>query len=146
MRWLIAATVMMTALVAHAAPSPEGMWFTVDDETGEVRSRVELTVVGGELRGHIVEILKSDRPRDEWFCDQCSGSKRNAPFEGLQIIEGLTWDEGKQEWNGGTILDPANGREYKALLTVAEDDQSLEVRGFVGFALIGRTQNWQRAE
>ncbi|MFC3851490.1 DUF2147 domain-containing protein [Salinispirillum marinum] len=146
MRWLIALSLVLTAFAAQAQTSPVGFWYTIDDETGDVRSRVELNVVNGELVGHIREIIKSDRPRDQWFCDQCKGDKRDAPFEGLQIIEGLRWDAGKQEWNGGTITDPANGKEYKALLTVADNGDTLEVRGFIGFALIGRTQTWQAVQ
>ncbi|TGG93207.1 DUF2147 domain-containing protein [Natronospirillum operosum] len=146
MRWIIAFAASFMLLTAHAMPSPEGVWRTIDDDTGEARSLVEIQVVNGELRGHIIEIIQSDLPEDEWYCTKCSGDKEGQPFVGLRILEEMTWSERHGDWRDGTITDPANGREYSARLSVMDDDQSLEVRGFVGFSLIGRTQTWERVE
>lgn len=143
---ILTAALAMLVGMATAAPSPEGVWRTIDDETGEARSLVEIEVVDGELQGHIREIIQSDLPEDEWFCTECEGEKQGQPFVGLRILEGLTWNEGDNEWNGGTITDPANGREYQAILTVNESNETLRVRGFIGFSLIGRTQVWERVQ
>ncbi len=143
---VMTAVLVMLVGMATAAPSPEGVWRTIDDETGEARSLVEIEVVDGELQGHIREIIQSDLPEDEWFCTECEGEKQGQPFVGLQILEGLTWNEGDNEWSGGTITDPANGREYQAILTVNESNETLRVRGFIGFSLIGRTQVWERVQ
>lgn len=147
-RQLITATTVLMALagMALAAPSPEGVWRTIDDDTGEARSLVDIQVVDGELRGHIRDIIQSDLPEDEWYCTECEGEKQGQPFVGLRILEGLTWDEADNEWNGGTITDPANGRNYQAILTVNESNETLRVRGFIGFSLIGRTQVWERVQ
>ncbi len=146
MRWILALTASLLVLTAQAMPSPEGVWRTIDDDTGEARSLVEIEVVDGELRGHIIEILQSDLPEDEWYCTECSGDKQGQPFVGLRILEKMTWSERHDDWRDGTITDPANGREYSARLSVMDDNESLEVRGFVGFSLIGRTQTWERVE
>ncbi len=146
MRWILALSASLLASVAMAMPSPEGVWRTIDDDTGEARSHVEITIENGELRGHIIEIIQSDLPEDEWFCTECSGDKEGQPFVGLRILEEMEWSSRHDDWRGGTITDPANGREYSARLTVADDDQTLEVRGFVGFSMIGRTQVWERVE
>lgn len=146
MRWILALSATVLASAALAAPSPEGVWRTIDDDTGEARSHVEITVEDGELRGHIIEILNSDLPEDEWYCTECSGEKEGQPFVGLRILEDMEWSASHEDWREGTITDPANGRDYSARLSVAEDDQTLEVRGFVGFSLIGRTQVWERVE
>lgn len=146
MRWILALAASLLITTAFAMPSPEGVWRTIDDDTGEARSLVEIQVVNGELQGHIIEIIQSDLPEDEWFCTECSGDKEGQPFVGLRILEEMTWSERHEDWRDGTITDPANGREYSARLSVMGDDQTLEVRGFVGFSLIGRTQTWERVE
>ncbi|MEX1056785.1 MAG: DUF2147 domain-containing protein, partial [Natronospirillum sp.] len=117
MRWLITLALVLMVSAAQAMPSPEGVWRTIDDDTGEARSLVEITVVNDELRGHILEILHSDLPEDEWFCTACSGDKQGQPFVGLRILEGLAWSERHGDWRDGTITDPSNGRDYKALLS-----------------------------
>ncbi|MCH8553257.1 MAG: DUF2147 domain-containing protein, partial [Natronospirillum sp.] len=93
MRWIIAFAAGLLMLTAHAAPSPEGVWRTIDDDTGEARSLVEIQVVNGELQGHIIEIIKSDLPEDEWYCTRCSGDKQGQPFVGLRILEEMTWSD-----------------------------------------------------
>ena len=60
----------------------------------------------------------------------------------MQIIAGLK--KGAEWWEGGTILDPNNGKTYKARLKLIDDGKKLEVRGFVGAPLLGRTQTWIR--
>jgi uncharacterized protein (DUF2147 family) len=62
---------------------------------------------------------------------------------GFTIIKGLTKDG--SEYNGGKITDPKNGKSYKCYLTLESKDK-LKVRGYVGFALIGRTQYWSRVK
>ena len=77
------------------------------------------------------------------LCTNCSGSELNQPIEGLIILKGLTRDG--DQWTGGTILDPANGKEYQCTLTLDGTSQ-LNVRGFIGFSFIGRTQRWKRSD
>jgi uncharacterized protein (DUF2147 family) len=50
------------------------------------------------------------------------------------------------EWNGGTILDPNNGKTYKCKIEVVDGGARLKVRGFIGLSLLGRTQYWLRVE
>jgi uncharacterized protein (DUF2147 family) len=143
MRTLVALVfASLLASLSFAAPSPVGTWKTIDDETGQPKSLVEIYLDGDELKAKIIRLLNSDTPIDEQICDLCKGAKKNAPYAGLEIMWGLTEDG--DEWNGGKILDPANGKEYKVFLKVSDDNSSAEVRGFIGFALIGRTQTWHR--
>lgn len=147
MRWTLTLALTLMVSAVHAAPGPEGVWRTIDDETGEARSLVEIEVRDdGELEGHIIEILQSDLPEDEWYCTACSGDKEGEPFIGLQILDELSWSDRHEDWRDGKILDPASGREYKARLSVGENNERLQVRGFIGFSLIGRTQTWERVE
>ena len=127
---------------AHAAESPVGKWTTIDDETNEPKSVVEIWLDGSELKGKIVSLLKEEDKGK--ICTKCKGKLKNQPIEGLNFIWGLKEDDG--EWTGGKILDPGKGKEYKAKIVVTNGGQNLDVRGFIGFALIGRTQTWNRMQ
>jgi uncharacterized protein (DUF2147 family) len=69
-------------------------------------------------------------------------SRRSHSLFGQTIIEGLKY-EGDGKWSGGTIYDPDSGRSYKCKLELLDHDR-LEVHGFIGFALLGRSQVWTR--
>jgi uncharacterized protein (DUF2147 family) len=130
------------AAFSYAAPlTVEGEWKTIDDETGEPKSILTLWIDKGELNGRIDTLLNPTEPNP--VCEECKGKLKNQPIEGMTILWGL--EKKGDEWKGGTILDPGNGKEYKAKLKLIDNDQKLEVRGFIGFALIGRTQTWERA-
>ncbi len=78
------------------------------------------------------------------LCDECKGERRGQHVVGMEILWGL--EDGGDWWEGGRILDPKNGKEYKARLRLGDSGDFMEVRGFIGFALIGRTQTWQRVQ
>ena len=118
-----------------------GTWKTIDDETEKPASIVEIYQEGDYIYGKIKEILKEDTEPDA-ICDECTDDRKNQPIKGMQILRNLKRD-GKQ-WNGGTILDPANGKVYKCYLELVSADK-LKLRGFIGFSLIGRTQYWYRS-
>jgi uncharacterized protein (DUF2147 family) len=61
-------------------------------------------------------------------------------------MRGLKKTEGKDVWEGGTIVEPESGTVYKAKVTPIDGGAKLEMRGFVGFALLGRTQTWIRIQ
>lgn len=118
-----------------------GKWKTVDDETGVEKSIVEVFEKNGKVYAKIVEIFEAQNRHRK--CDLCTGDDKDKPILGFTIIKGLTKDG--SEYNGGKITDPKNGKSYKCLLTLESKDK-LKVRGYVGFALIGRTQYWTRVK
>lgn len=122
-------------------PNYEGNWVTIDDETGVEKSIIKLYVENDTLFGRI-ETLLLDQDQGQ-LCTNCSGSQLNQPIEGLIILKGLTRDG--DQWTGGTILDPANGKEYQCTITL-DGTSKLNVRGFIGFSFIGRTQRWMRLD
>jgi len=126
------------------AASPVGVWQTIDDETGKERSIVRITEVNGELQGVVEQIF--DQPGDDpkHLCDKCKGDRKDKPIVGMTILWGLK--QNGKEWSGGEILDPKKGRIYRCKLTPSGDGKQLDVRGFIGFALIGRTQTWHRLQ
>jgi uncharacterized protein (DUF2147 family) len=116
-----------------------GKWKTIDDETGDAKSVVEVFFKSGKIYGKVVEIL--DPINKNSLCQKCSGEDKNKPILGLTIIKGLSKDA--SEYNSGEILDPKNGNSYKCSLSLESKDK-LKVRGYIGFSLLGRTQYWHR--
>jgi uncharacterized protein (DUF2147 family) len=143
-RTAVALAFAASALPALAAnDSPVGKWKTIDDKTKEVKSIVEITENGGLLEGKVLEVLKSDHGPHP-LCTECDGERKNKPIEGMTIMWGLKKDG--DEWSGGQILDPAKGKIYKVTVKLENGGKTLDVHGYVGFSLIGRSQEWQRAE
>ena len=122
-------------------PNFEGNWVTIDDETGVEKSMIKLYTENDTLFGRIETLLLEEDQGQ--LCTNCIGPELNQPIEGLIILKGLTRDG--DQWTGGTILDPANGKEYQCTLTLDGTSQ-LNVRGFIGFSFIGRTQRWKRSD
>ena len=118
--------------------SPVGYWKTIDDSTNEPRAIVEIKDIDGKLFGTIIKTFPKEGDKTE--CTECPGDKKNKPIVGLEII----WDLKKDgdEWNSGHILDPKNGKTYKAKMSLQDGGEKLKVRGFIGFSLLGRTQTW----
>lgn len=140
MGWLaLVALPLMLASLSASAQSPVGRWKTIDDNTGQVKSIVEITqAANGTLSGRVAQVLQSDRGPNP-TCDKCSGERRNRPITGMTILWDLRPDG--SEWSGGTILDPANGKTYRSKAKML-DANRLGVSGCVAF--ICREQVWQR--
>ncbi|AIN74379.1 DUF2147 domain-containing protein [Flavobacterium psychrophilum] len=118
-----------------------GKWKTIDDKTGQAKSIVEVYENSGKVYGEVIEII--DPSRRNRKCEKCEGLDKNKPVLGLVIIKGLKKED--DEYNGGKILDPETGNIYKCFIKLAGKDK-LEVRGYMGFSLIGRSQTWVRVK
>ncbi len=70
-------------------------------------------------------------------------SKRKVPTLGLVNLKGLKYNADEKTWENGTIYDPKNGQEYSCKMSM-ENKNTLNVRGFIGISLIGRTDTWTR--
>lgn len=115
-----------------------GAWKTVDDETGEAKSHVEIYESDGKHWGKIVKLLKHSPDRR---CEKCPGERKNQLVLGMVIVENLEFKEGYLQ--GGKILDPEKGKWYACKMWLKEGDPNvLVVRGYLfGFY---RTQYWYR--
>ncbi len=143
MKKIIFSGLFLLFSVVVFAQSPLGTWKTIDDETKEEKSYVKIyETEKGELEGKIIKILTPGR--EEAKCEKCSGENKNQPIKGMVILKDLK-KSNSQNWKGGRILDPNNGKEYKAKINL-KDENTLEVRGYIGLAMIGRTQTWYRVE
>ncbi len=139
------------AAVSAIAPADAivGEWLTAG---GVNQARLRISREGGALNGEVVWLYQAVFPASEgaeWEgkpkTDRLNPDPalRARPIVGLLLLEGFRY-RGNQRWGGGTIYDPESGKTYKCKLTLSSDDV-LDVRGFVGIALIGRTTRWTRA-
>ena len=147
-------TLSIALLLALAAPlvpaqstalsTPVGVWKTIDDKTGTEKSQVRIVENGGVYSGRIEKLLAADAKQDG-VCEKCTDDRKGKPMVGLEIIRGVKKAD-DNTWDGGTILDPAEGKEYKVRLQPADGGKKLDVRGYIGLPMLGRTQTWIRAE
>ena len=142
MKKFLALTLLTLAGAAFAQATPAGLWKTIDDETKQEKSLVRITDQGGVLSGKIEKIF--DPAKQDSKCDKCSDARKGQPVLGMTIIEGVKKNPDEPYWDGGTILDPNNGKVYKVRMTPKDGGKTLEVRGFIAFFY--RNQTWQRVE
>lgn len=143
---LTALLLAAASTLAMAQTTPVGLWRSVDDKTGETKAEIRIDDIGSgreALSGRIVKTLRKDA-RPDATCDECTDERKGKPIVGLEIIRGGKKAEGKDVWEGGKILDPENGKEYRASFTPIDGGKKLEVRGYLG--PFWRTQTWTRVQ
>lgn len=144
MKSLIAVAVLgLVAMGAQAQMSPVGVWKTIDDKTKVERAQVRITEAGGVVTGKIEKLL-APGANQETKCDKCTDDRKDKAVVGMEIIRGVKKED--DVWTGGTILDSAEGKVYKVKMTPIEGGKKMEVRGYVGAPMFGRTQVWTRVE
>lgn len=142
-KFLALASLLLASGLSQAdTSSPEGLWKTIDDETGKAKSLVQIWIDQGELKGKIVELIEPEEENPK--CTECEGDLKDAPIMGMQFIWGLKQEDGV--WDDGKILDPASGSVYSSKIEVIDGGAKLDVRGYIGFAFAGRSQVWERVE
>ena len=132
------------APLAHAEDSPVGLWKNIDDKTGKPKALIRITESGGELQGKIERLFLEGEADKNPKCDKCEGVNKDQPIIGMTILFGLKKDG--DEYSGGKILDPGNGKLYSSKITPIENYKKLNVRGYIGTPFIGRSQIWVREQ
>lgn len=139
-RYFVIAAWSLLSTLAFAQNSVVGVWKTVDDESGKVKSHMEIYQKGNKYFGKVLKIVDPNAPKNP-ICQNCEGEFKDQPIVGLEILWGLEKDG--DEYDNGTILDPEKGKTYKCKIWLDEDDPNkLNVRGYVLF--LYRTQTWER--
>ncbi|WP_201593523.1 DUF2147 domain-containing protein [Psychrobacter sp. Pi2-51] len=136
---LTAGALLSTSVFAASLNGTQ--WQTIDDKTGEKKAIIQLNESNGKVSGKIIKVLNKEEAKA--VCTKCPGSLKNKPIEGLQILSGLKAD-GNNKWSDGKLVDPESGKTYSGKLTLSDNGQSLDLRGYVGSPLFGRSQTWQR--
>jgi uncharacterized protein (DUF2147 family) len=132
------------ASLALAQATPVGAWKSIDDKTKKERAVIRITDNAGVLSGKLEKRLDPDAKVDE-TCEKCTDDRKDKPVQGMELIRGVKKNADEDNrWDGGTILDPENGKVYRVRLTPLEGGKKLEVRGFIG--PFYRNQQWVRVE
>jgi len=136
-----------TAFAAAAqATSPAGLWRTIDDSSKKDKSLVRIVETNGVYSGKVEKIVDPDSPKDA-TCKECSDDRKDKPIVGMTIIRNVKASaDDKDVFEGGDILDPNNGKVYRVKLKLIDNGSKLDVRGYIGTPMLGRTQTWVRAE
>ena len=145
MKTLLASLLLAAAAgTAWAQATPAGLWKTIDDDTMAEKSLVRITDAGGVYTGKVEKILTD---KADAKCTECTDARKDQPVQGMVILRDIKQDASdKALWVGGDILDPNNGKVYKVRIKPVDGGKKLEVRGYIGAPMLGRTQTWIRVE
>ena len=138
---LMTLTICLSA-AAQAQMPPVGLWHSIDDATGKPKAEISIRDSGGVLVGKVERSLQA--PSAEPLCNLCTDDRKGQPKIGLEIIRDAKKSGSDTIWEGGTILDPENGKVYKLRLAPQDGGKTLQVRGYIGPFF--RTQVWQRVQ
>ena len=131
---------------AAQATSPAGLWRTIDDSTKKDKSLVRIVETNGVYSGKVEKIVDPDSPKDA-VCKDCSDERKDKPVVGMTILRNVKASaDDNAVFEGGDILDPNNGKVYRVKLKLIDNGSKLDVRGYIGTPMLGRTQTWVRAE
>jgi uncharacterized protein (DUF2147 family) len=145
-RSMVAAAVLLIVAAASpvraAEPTATGLWEQVDENTGKPESWFKITERNGVYEGALVKIFYKPGEDPNWVCDKCQGAEKGRPVLGLTLIKGM--QRNGLSYENGTIMDPRDGSVYRALMRLTPDGKKLEMRGYLGISLFGRSQVWNR--
>ena len=142
--WIASLLLAAVAGSALAQATPAGLWKTIDDDTKAEKSLVRVTEANGVYTGKVEKILTD---KTDARCTECTDERKGQPVQGMVILRDIKLDpDDKTQWIGGDILDPNNGKVYKVRIKTADGGKKLEVRGYIGTPMLGRTQTWTRVE
>ncbi len=129
--------------LAAAEPSVAGLWQKTDEATGKPVIWFLFVEHHGTYQGVAAKLFPraEDGPQSP-LCTACTDDRHNMPMLGLPIIRDMR--RAGLRYENGSIMDPRDGQVYRAVMTVSPDGQTLTVRGFLGFELLGRNEVWYR--
>lgn len=138
----------IAALLFAAAPAlaqdaaPTGTWQTFDDDTHAPKALVEIADQAGVLSGRIVKLYTAPGDDPDPRCADCTGAQQGQRVLGMTILWNFRRDG--DGWDGGEVLDPESGDVYRATLHLRDGGKTLDVHGYIGIPLLGRSQVWTR--
>ncbi|WP_374015204.1 DUF2147 domain-containing protein [Massilia sp. BJB1822] len=148
MRPMIQAALIAASLLAAPAMaddgSPVGLWKNIDDVSGKPKALIRITETNGVLQGRIEKLFRTADEEQNPKCEKCKDARKDQPIVGMVFMSGLKKDG--NEYNDGEILDPDNGKVYRSKLKLADGGKKLEVRGYIGVPMLGRSQTWLRQD
>ncbi len=144
-KYLAILALLLSAASAWADDaSPVGLWKNIDDVSGKPKALIRITETNGVLQGQIEKLFRAPNEEQNPKCEKCSDARKNQPIIGMVFMSGLKKDG--DEFEGGEILDPDNGKVYRSKMHLTDGGKKLSVRGYIGMPMLGRTQTWIRQE
>ncbi|WP_426194379.1 DUF2147 domain-containing protein [Massilia sp. DWR3-1-1] len=144
------ALAILSVLAGAAVPtlaadgSPVGLWKNIDDASGKPTALIRISDHNGVLQGKIERLFLPVEQDQNPLCVKCEGALKDQPIVGMVILAGLK--KSGAAYSGGHILDPGNGTSYKSKLTLIDGGNKLDVRGYLGVPMLGRSQIWLREQ
>jgi uncharacterized protein (DUF2147 family) len=126
------------------ASTPVGLWQTVSDRTGQPDGLVRIVEINGEYIGTVVAVFSPPAPDSHTLRELCQGELKDKPVVGMIILRGVR--RSQDGYSTGQILDPDEGEVYKCRIALFDSGHKLDVRGYIGIPLFGRSQTWVRKE
>lgn len=145
-----AMTIGLNGAVFADADTVVGRWYTENDESQIEIYKVEkdgVTTYHGKLVWFLDPVYKADDPEagvtlhDRHNPDE---SLRAVPLLGLNMLKDFVYDADDNSWVDGTIYDPEKGKTYSCVIAMGADENTLDVRGYIGIPALGRTTQWVR--
>lgn len=143
--FLLGIALLFGAYSAFAADNAAivGYWQTIDQKTNNPSTLIHIYETNGKYFGKIVKIYPGDGRDPTKRCVKCKGKLRNQPVVGMVMISDMVKKGDK--YVDGKITDPRSGQQYNCEITLSDDGKKLNVRGYLGFSLLGKTSVWVRA-
>ena len=138
--FLFTISLFVSSLI-FAAVNPDdiiGVW-----QAGKGKGHVQIFKENGKYYGKLIWITnpKDVNGKPKLDKNNPNPALRSKPLLGLTMLKNFKYDDG--EWSGGQIYNPSDGKEYKAYIKL-KDLNTLDLRGYVGISLFGKTDTWIR--
>jgi len=124
-----------------------GLWQQIDDKTGSPKAIIEIRQNdNGTFAGKIIKVTPRPGYTPQKTCNKCPAPYTNQPIMGMDVLTGLKYVEGTNNYEKGKVIDPLAGKVYDARVRLNANGKRLTLRGYVGVSALGRSQTWIRQD